>query len=306
MKEAKDILFNNHFQNYKVYAIPKAQLIIADIPYNIGINAYGSSPAWYVDGDNKNGESDLAGTEFFDTDKDFRVKEFMHFCSTMLVKEPKESGKSPCMIMFCAFDQQHDLIRLAKEYGLKRYINLVFRKNFSAQVLKANMRVVGNCEYGLIFYRDKLPKFNNNGKMIFNCIDWEKDTTTEKIHPTQKPVNLLKKLIEIFTDKGDVVIDPVAGSGTTLLAAIECERKTFGFEIKKNFYKEAINLIESALTKKDEIEKFGYAKTELRKVQHILDFPQLKSSIELPNLKTERRNKSPIKKQKLVNKKPSI
>lgn len=54
-------LFNDHFQNFKRYNIPKAQLIIADIPYNIGKNAYGSNPAWYVDGDNANGESDLAG-----------------------------------------------------------------------------------------------------------------------------------------------------------------------------------------------------------------------------------------------------
>lgn len=40
----KDIeLFNDHFQNYKTYGIPKAQLIIADIPYNIGKDAYGSN-----------------------------------------------------------------------------------------------------------------------------------------------------------------------------------------------------------------------------------------------------------------------
>jgi len=67
-------LINDHFQNYKPYQLPKAQLIIADIPYNIGKNAYGSNPAWYVGGDNANGESELAGKEFFDTDKDFRVK----------------------------------------------------------------------------------------------------------------------------------------------------------------------------------------------------------------------------------------
>ena len=66
------MIFNDHFQNYKRYNLHKAQLIIADIPYNIGINAYGSNPAWYVDGDNKNGESKLAGTEFFDTDKNCR------------------------------------------------------------------------------------------------------------------------------------------------------------------------------------------------------------------------------------------
>lgn len=233
------MLINDHFQNYKVYGIPKAQLVIADIPYNIGKNAYGSNPSWYIDGDNTNGESALAGKEFFDTDKDFRIAEFLHFCSKMLIKELKEPGKAPCMIVFCEFEQQFELIQKAKEYGFKNYINLVFRKNFSAQVLKANMRVVGNCEYGVLLYRDKLPKFNNDGRMIFNCIDWVKDSRTPKVHPTQKPVPLLSRLIEIFTDKGDVVIDPCAGSGTTLLAASQCGRKAYGFEIKKNFYKEA-------------------------------------------------------------------
>lgn len=247
MKDIK--FFNDHFQNYKSYSIPKAQLVIADIPYNIGKNAYGSNPSWYVDGDNKNGESELAGKEFFDTDKDFRISEFLHFCSKMLVKEPKETGKAPCMIVFCAFEQQFELITKAKEYGLNNYINLVFRKNFSAQVLKANMRVVGNCEYALLFYRDKLPKFNNEGRMIFNCMDWVRDNETPKVHPTQKPVKLLKNLIEIFTDKGDVVIDPCAGSGSTLLAAAQCDRKAYGFEIKKDFFKEANEKVLSCVQK---------------------------------------------------------
>lgn len=240
----KDIeLFNDHFQNYKTYGIPKAQLIIADIPYNIGKDAYGSNPSWYIGGDNANGESELAGKTFFDTDNNFRISESLHFCSKMLIKEPKETGKSPCMIVFCEFEQQFELIRKAKEYGLNRYINLVFRKNFSAQVLKANMRIVGNCEYGVLLYREKLPKFNNDGRMIFNCMEMQRDTRTPKVHPTQKPVSLLEKLIEIFTDPGDVVIDPCAGSGTTLLAAANCGRKAYGFEIKKDFYKSATNIV---------------------------------------------------------------
>lgn len=240
----KDIeLFNDHFQNYKTYGIPKAQLIIADIPYNIGKDAYGSNPSWYIGGDNANGESELAGKTFFDTDNNFRISEFLHFCSKMLIKEPKETGKSPCMIVFCEFEQRFELIRKAKEYGLNRYINLVFRKNFSAQVLKANMRIVGNCEYGVLLYREKLPKFNNDGRMIFNCMEMQRDTRTPKVHPTQKPVSLLEKLIEIFTDPGDVVIDPCAGSGTTLLAAANCGRKAYGFEIKKDFYKSATNIV---------------------------------------------------------------
>lgn len=261
----KEILFRDHFQNFKAYGIPKAQLIIADIPYNIGVNAYGSNPSWYVGGDNKNGESKLAGKEFFDTDKDFKPAEFMHFCSKLLVKEPKQTGQAPCMIVFCAFEQQMYLIDLAKRYGLKNYINLVFRKNFSAQVLKANMRVVGNCEYALLFYREKLPKFNNKGKMVMNCMDWEKDSASPKLHPTQKPVGLLKRLIELFTDPGEVVIDPCAGSGSTLIAALELKRKAYGFEIKKDFHQQATDWINETRQNLEDIEKFGFAKTQIEK-----------------------------------------
>ena len=262
-------LFNDHYQNFKKYSLHKAQLIIADVPYNLGNNAYASNPAWYKDGDNKNGESELAGKEFFDTDKNFKPAEFMHFCSQMLKKEPKEKGKAPCMVLFCGFDQQMYFIDLAKRYGLNNYINLVFRKNFSAQVLKANMKVVGNCEYGLILYRDKLPKFNNNGKMIFNCFDWKKDDITNKlirkIHPTQKPVNLLEKLINLFTDEGEIVIDPTAGSGSSIVAAINTNRKGYGFEIKKDFYKKAKDWIDEVYQAKLDMQNFGFAKTFINK-----------------------------------------
>ena len=57
MSELKAELYHDNFQNFKRYNIPKAQLVIADIPYNIGANAYGSNPMWYNGGDNKNGES---------------------------------------------------------------------------------------------------------------------------------------------------------------------------------------------------------------------------------------------------------
>jgi len=273
------MIYRDHFQNYKSYAIPKAQLIIADIPYNLGNNAYASNPAWYKDGDNANGESALAGKSFFDTDEDFRPAEFMHFCSTMLKaesKKPKVEGEArqkseaPCMIIFCAFDQQMYLIELAKRYGLNKYINLVFRKNFSAQVLKANMKIVGNCEYGLVLYRDRLPKFRNNGKMIFNSIDWPRDNDSEKIHPTQKPVELLKTLISIFTDEGDVVIDPCAGSGSTIIAAERLNRKGFGFEIKKDFALAANKWLEEEKQIKRDMLEYGFNKTQLEKINPTL------------------------------------
>ncbi len=235
------ILFNDSFQNWKSTNIPHAQLILTDLPYCLGKSAYASNPMWYKGGDIANGESKVAGKAFFDTDtkSGFRIPEFFHFCSRLLLKEPKEKGKAPCMILFCALEQFEELKHYAKEYGFYNSIPLFFRKNYSAQVLKANMRPVGNYECALIFYREKLPKFNNNGKMIFQCMDWIDDhgRNYPKIHPTQKPVALLEYLISIFTDIDDVVIDCCAGSGSSLIAAANLGRRAYGFELKKEFVK---------------------------------------------------------------------
>lgn len=239
-------LYNDHFENAKSYQIPSAQLIIADIPYNLGNNAYASNPVWYNEGDNSNGESELAGKQFFDTDDDFKINNFFDFCTRYLKKEPKKGGErgkssnAPAMIVFCAFEQMQMVIDEGLKHGLAHAYPLIFIKPSSAQVLKANMKIVGGCEYAVVLYRDKLPKFNNNGKMILNWFNWQTDgAEVPKIHPTQKPIKVLKRLIEIFTDCGDVVIDPCAGSGTTLRAAAELGRNAYGFEIKKNFVRDA-------------------------------------------------------------------
>lgn len=244
-------LINDHFENAKSYQIPHAQLIIADIPYNLGSNAYASNPQWYIDGDNKKGESKLAGKSFFDTDNDFKINNFFDFCTRYMNKEPKKAGErgknsnAPAMIVFCSFEQIPMVIEQGEKHGLKHSYPLVFIKNFSAQVLKANMKIVNACEYAVVLYRDKLPKFRNigldgKGHMIFNWFEWKKDKKEiPKIHPTQKPINVLKELIRVFTDEGDVVIDPVAGSSSTLRACAELKRSCYGFEIKKDFCNEA-------------------------------------------------------------------
>ncbi len=163
-------------------------------------------------------------------------------------KEPKKAGErgkssnAPAMIVFCAFEQIPFVIEQGKKHGLIKSYPLIFCKNFSAQVLKANMKIVNACEYAVVLYREKLPKFRNigadgKGHMVFNWFNWERDgKDIPKLHPTQKPVKVLKRLIEIFTDEGDVVIDPVAGSGSTLRACAELNRSCYGFEIKKDFY----------------------------------------------------------------------
>ena len=259
MGRLKCELYNDSMQSWKCYPIQKAQLIIADVPYNVGNNFYGSNPVWYKGGDNKNGESDKAGKAAFYSDYNFNLYEYFHFCSRLMKKEPKKGGArgrssdAPCMIVFCSFQQQSVLIDAAAKHGFVHYIPLTFIKKSSPQALKANMRIVGATEHALLFYRSYLPKFRNgskvdeNGKtirgtghMVLDWFQWDRDgKEVPKIHPTQKPVNVLKKLIEICTDPGDVVIDPCFGSGATARAARETGRNFYGFEINKEYYRRA-------------------------------------------------------------------
>lgn len=258
-KRLKCELYNDSMQSWKCYPIQKAQLIIADVPYNIGTNFYGSNPTWYKGGDNKNGESDKAGKSAFYSDFNFNLYEYFHFCSRLMKKEPAKGGArgrssdAPSMIVFCSFQQQATLIDAAAKHGFVHYIPLTFIKKSSPQALKANMRIVGATEHALLFYRSYLPKFRNgvqideNGKtirgtghMVLDWFEWERDgKEVPKIHPTQKPVKVLKKLIEICTDPGDVVIDPCFGSGATARAALETGRNFYGFEINKEYCRRA-------------------------------------------------------------------
>ena len=243
-KRIKHELINDSFQNRSCYNIPKAQLVIADIPYNLANNMYASNPSWYEGGDSKNGESKLAGKQAFYSDNNFNLVEYMHFCNKLLIKEPKERGKAPAMIIFCAYQQMHMLTEVGKRYGFNHSYPLFFIKKSSAQALKANMRIVGATEHAVVLYRDKLPKFNNDWhleeigkKMILNWMPYDRDgKEVPKLHPTQKSVKVLERLIKTFTDEGDVVIDPTAGSFTTGYACWKLNRSCYGFEIHKPFY----------------------------------------------------------------------
>ena len=259
MAKLKCELYNDSMQGWKCYPIQKAQLIIADVPYNVGTNFYGSNPSWYIGGDNKNGESKLAGKAAFASDFNFNLYEYFHFCSRLMRKEPQRGGvrgtssDAPCMIVFCSFQQMNTLINAAAKHGFIHYIPLTFIKKSSPQALKANMRIVGATEHAILFYRSYLPKFRNGvekdaegkpirgtGHMVLDWFEWERDgRDIPKIHPTQKPVKVLKRLIEICTDPGDVVIDPCFGSGSTARAALEMGRNFYGFEINKEFYRRA-------------------------------------------------------------------
>lgn len=193
-------LYNMDFNNYNDKT--KVNLILTDIPYNIGKNAYASNPQWWKDGDISKGYSEKAKSKFFDLDENFNVDNFLKFCQEHLLDNSS-------VIVFCSYEQQFEIINKMRKYGFKKYIPLVFIKNNSAEVLKANMRIVGACEYGLQLCNGKLPAFNNDGKMIKNWFVMR--VLNKKIHPNEKDTEVLEQFIRLFTKENDIVLDPCMG-----------------------------------------------------------------------------------------------
>lgn len=89
----------------------------------------------------------------------------------------------------------------------------------------------------------KRPGSTWNSNYEHNIIKCQAPKGKSRFHPTQKPVELIKKLISLATKEGDLVLDPFMGSGTTAVACIESKRNYIGFELSKEYHKMALNRI---------------------------------------------------------------
>jgi site-specific DNA-methyltransferase (adenine-specific) len=76
------------------------------------------------------------------------------------------------------------------------------------------------------------------------------------IHPTQKPVRLLERLLNLVTKEGDLVLDPFSGSASTAIAAYNTGRSFIGFEIDKEFYNASIERLNKVLSAPKQMELF--------------------------------------------------
>lgn len=89
---------------------------------------------------------------------------------------------------------------------------------------------------GIMHNSDRKKRWNgggNRGLWTYNKVNGE--------HPTTKPLPLVRKLVELFTDKQDVILDPFMGSGTTLRAAKDLGRRAVGCELNERYCEIAAN-----------------------------------------------------------------
>lgn len=78
----------------------------------------------------------------------------------------------------------------------------------------------------------------------------------ERIHPTQKPLKLIERLVKVSSNPGDIVLDPFMGSGTTAVAAANLDRSYVGFEVDKEYYEKSLNRLKTASKQKRLFDSF--------------------------------------------------
>lgn len=119
----------------------------------------------------------------------------------------------------------------AEKCGFKLHNILVWEKNNCTP----SQYYMKNCEYVLFFRKGKAKWINNIGES--KTVHKFNNVIGTKLHPTEKPVDLLRFYISNSSNENDVVLDPFVGSGSTGIACIEENRKFIGVEIDEQYFK---------------------------------------------------------------------
>jgi len=119
-----------------------------------------------------------------------------------------------------------------KEAGFRAVGHLTFPKRYTSKT--RYLRYQHESAYLLAKGNPQIPEY-----VIGDVLDWT--YSGNKLHPTQKPLGILIPLIKSFSNFGDVVLDPFAGSGSTCVAAKAMGRNYVGIELDKKYHSLAVN-----------------------------------------------------------------
>ena len=124
-----------------------------------------------------------------------------------------------------------DLIVEAENVGFKLLNILVWKKTRHTP----NRYYLKNCEFIVFLRKGKAKNINNMG--TFSVI--EVPNVEHKQHPSEKPINLMKILIENSSNENDLVLDMFMGSGSTGVACMNTNRRFIGFELDPQYFEVA-------------------------------------------------------------------
>ena len=144
---------------------------------------------------------------------------------------------SHCYI-FCNDKNIQELLNEAINCGFKESNILVWIKNNATP----NRYYMKNLEFILFLYKGNAKPINNMGSKC--AVESKNINGRKKLHPTQKPIDLLELYISNSCLENDIVLDPFMGSASTGVACLNTDRKFIGIEIDKKYYEIAKNRID--------------------------------------------------------------
>ena len=133
-------------------------------------------------------------------------------------------------VSFYGWTQADQFIAAWRNAGFRPVGHIVFRKSYASST--GYLRSHHEMAYLLAKGRPPKPK-----RPIGDVIEFA--YTDNRMHPTQKPIEALRPLIESFTQAGDLVFDPFLGSGSTLVAAAQLGREWLGIELDATHHRTA-------------------------------------------------------------------
>jgi len=248
----KDIINKNHEGDcIKIMSdLPKGKihLVLTDPPYNAS-NGGVNLP------DNKTGGAYYKVNEKWDK---FSYEDYMDFTKKWIDEADKILVPNGSIMVCGSLHNIGEVIIALKEKKYK-FINLITWKKTNPMPSITKRTLTHSTEFIVWFAKGKGWKFNYNkmkkysyGKQLRDV--WEfpicqgseriKDKSGKAAHPTQKPLELFKRLIEMTTDERDIVLDPFIGSGTTAIASIQLNRNWIGIDDNKKYINLANKRIE--------------------------------------------------------------
>lgn len=172
---------------------------------------------------------------------DFGEKAIYDFLDIAITKMKKVN-----MFVFCSKLQLQYYFSYIKEHKLKYDLLIWDKVKYS---MKSTKFFTGDIEYIIRIYQDgvslrKILVDNESKSDISYYLKRQSYEQPRGRHETEKPIELIKKYIELSSDVGDLVVDPFFGSGTTAIACIDTNRNYIGFELDKHYYEIACNRVE--------------------------------------------------------------
>lgn len=190
-----------------------------------------------------NTESKFSNSELYNYEGDMirGMSDFDDKCIDTFLKAVEPKMKIMNVYVFCSETQVPYYTMWAENNGYMFSI-LVWEKPLS--IINKN-RFSQNIEYivRIYDYGTALRRLSTNN--FYNRVKKEEPVNgANKIHPTEKPVAIIREFVLLNTDEGATVLDPFMGSGTTAIACIKEKRHFIGFELNKEYYDKAIRRIE--------------------------------------------------------------